>query len=294
MTAFAPVRLHGGLQVEPFFDAASATFSYLLLDTATRECALLDTVLDFDAASGHCGTASAARLLERVQALDARVAWILETHVHADHLSAATWLRARTGARIGIGSGVTQVRSTFAQLLADDELAAGPRFDRLFSDGETLHIGRVPLTVWHTPGHTPACVAYVGAGAAFVGDTLFLPDCGTARCDFPGGDAGALYASAARLLALPHDTRLFVCHDYPPAGRGPQAETSVAEQRAGNIHVGAGRSREDFVALRTRRDAGLALPRLMWPSVQVNARAGDLPAPDAAGRRYLRQPVSLG
>ncbi|MBN9410500.1 MAG: MBL fold metallo-hydrolase [Burkholderiales bacterium] len=292
------------LAVEPFFDADSATWSYLLHDASTGDCALIDPVLDFDAASGRCTTASAQRLLDRVAELGARMQWILETHVHADHLSAAAWLRRRTGARIGIGTRVVDVRHAFGKLLADPELGAGELpFDRLFADGDVIQVGRVPLRVWSTPGHTPACVTYVlesgavqglAAGAAFVGDTLFMPDCGSARCDFPGGDAHALYRSAQRLLSLPPETQLYFCHDYPPAGRAARFGTTVADQRANNIHLGRARSQDEFVRLRTARDAALALPRLLWPSVQVNARAGDLPAPVSGGGRFLRLPVSLG
>ncbi|MFC5522939.1 MBL fold metallo-hydrolase [Polaromonas jejuensis] len=283
-----------GLHVETFFDPATSTFSYLLLDPLSRACALIDPVWDFDIASGRCSTASADLLLQRVKELNAQVEWILETHVHADHLSASDYLRRHTGGRVAIGKQVTVVQAVFSkrlgQSLGDDE----QRFDHLFTDDEAFCIGTVEARAWHTPGHTPACVTYVVGDAVFVGDTLFMPDCGTARCDFPGGDARALYASIQRILGLPPHMRLYVCHDYPPDGRVAIACTTVAAQRAGNIHVGHGIGEDVFIQMRRARDATLATPKLFWPALQVNIRGGRLPPTEVNGVRYLRLPVSLG
>lgn len=284
-------------EVEPFFDGATHTFSYLLVDPATNEAAIVDSVLDFDAASCRTGTVSAERIAARVEALGAKVRWLLETHVHADHLSAAPWLRERVGGRIAIGARIARVQRALAGLFdaGPGEPCDGREFDRLFADGECFALGRLALQALHTPGHTPACTSYVvrsgGACAAFVGDTLFMPDYGTARCDFPGGDAATLYRSIARLLALAPRTRLFTAHDYPPAGREARCETTVAEQRAHNVHVRDGVGEAEFVALREARDATLKMPALMLPSVQVNLRAGRLPEPAANGIRYLRIPL---
>jgi len=287
--------------VEGLFDAATSTVSYLVLDPATRQCALVDSVLDFDARSGRTATRSADRLAARVQALGARVQWILETHVHADHLSAAPYLRQQLGGRIGIGSHITAVQNVFGELFNADAGFArdGSQFDCLFEDGERFAIGELPAQALHTPGHTPACMTYhVGDGegdghadAAFVGDTLFMPDYGSARCDFPGGDARLLYRSIRRVLALPAATRLFMCHDYQPGGRALQFVSSVAEQRAHNVHVHDGVDEEAFVAMRTARDATLDMPALMLPAVQVNMRAGHLPPCEGNGRRYLKIPL---
>jgi glyoxylase-like metal-dependent hydrolase (beta-lactamase superfamily II) len=284
--------------VEGFFDPSTWTVSYLLLDPATRRCALIDTVLDYDPKSGRTHTATADRLAARVESLGAQVEWLLETHVHADHLSAAPYLQARFGGKIAIGDQVTRVQRVFGELFdAGPGFATdGSQFDRLFADGERFLVGELPVRVMHTPGHTPACVTYVADDgrqqAAFVGDTLFMPDYGTARCDFPGGDAATLYRSVRRVLALPPDTRLFMCHDYQPDGRPLGFETTVAEERAHNIHVHDGIDEASFVAMRTARDATLEMPVLILPSVQVNMRAGRLPEPNANGISYLRIPVN--
>ncbi|WP_454724171.1 MULTISPECIES: MBL fold metallo-hydrolase [Cupriavidus] len=279
-------------------DPASSTASYLIFDTASRACAVLDSVLDFDPKSGRTAHASADRILARVRALDARVAWILETHIHADHLSAAPYLREQTGAQVAVGDQIRVVQQVFGELFnAGPRFARdGSQFDRLLADGDTLRIGTLAVTAMHTPGHTPACMTYVVTDgtqtAAFVGDTLFMPDYGTARCDFPGGDARTLYRSIRRVLALPPQTTLYLCHDYPPAGRPFQHVTTVAAQREANIHVHDGVGEDDFVALRTRRDATLEMPALILPSVQVNMRAGQLPPPEDNGIRYLKIPLN--
>lgn len=297
-------RMHPAspLQVEAFFDPATWTLSYLLLDRGTRHCALIDSVLDYDPHAGRTSTASADRLIARVHELGASVQWILETHVHADHLSAAAVLQRELGGRIGIGREVIAVQRLLGPLFgADDHLERDGRpFDHLFGDGETFAIGGLRARALHTPGHTPACTTYVvsdgaGAGApsvAFVGDTLFMPDYGTARCDFPGGDARTLYGSINKLLSLPAATRLYMCHDYQPGGRDLQFVSTVADERAHNVHVRNGISEEEFVALRQARDATLGLPRLMLPSVQVNLRAGRLPEPEANGTRYIKIPLN--
>ncbi|KVE25150.1 MBL fold metallo-hydrolase [Burkholderia singularis] len=286
------------IAVEGFFDPATSTVSYLLLDTTRNECALIDSVLDFDPKSGRTRTASADKLLERVRALGARVRWLLETHVHADHLSAAPYLKRQVGGEIAIGAAVVRVQRVFGTLFnADTSFARdGSQFDRLLEDGDTLPLGTLTIRALHTPGHTPACMTYViddgGTLAAFVGDTLFMPDYGTARCDFPGGDARALYRSIRRVLSLPADTRLYLCHDYQPGGRAVQYVSTVAEQLRANVHVRDGVSEDEFVSMRTARDATLDMPMLMLPSVQVNMRAGHLPEPEDNGVRYLKIPLN--
>jgi glyoxylase-like metal-dependent hydrolase (beta-lactamase superfamily II) len=286
------------MQIEGFFDPATWTVSYLVLDRETRQCAIVDSVLDYDPKSGRTGTASADRLIARVAELGATTQWILETHVHADHLSAAPYLKQRLGGMVGIGEHITTVQQVFGELFnAGDAFARdGSQFDRLFRDGEVFRIGSLDARAMHTPGHTPACMTYVvGDGseqAAFVGDTLFMPDYGTARCDFPGGDAQTLYHSINKVLSLPPDTRLYLCHDYQPGGRPVQFVSTVSEQRQKNIHVRDGISEDEFVAMRTRRDATLEMPVLILPSVQVNMRAGHLPEPECNGRRYLKIPIN--
>ena len=285
------------LQVEGFFDAATATVSYLVLDRTTRHCAVVDSVLDFDPKSGRTSTTGAERLLSRIAELGATVQWILETHVHADHLSAAHWLKERVGGTVGIGRRITDVQRVFGKLFnaGIDFKPDGAQFDRLFDDGETFAIGALQATVMHTPGHTPACMTYVVADhatmAAFVGDTLFMPDYGSARCDFPGGDAATLYRSIRRVLSLPDATLLYLCHDYQPGGREVCFVTTVAEQRVANIHVRDGIGEAEFVAMRTARDATLDMPVLLLPSVQVNMRGGALPEPEDNGVRYLKIPL---
>jgi len=290
MTRSAPL-------VEASHDPATGTVSYLLLDPSTRRCALIDSVLDFDMKSGRTRTDNADRLVARVRALGATVEWILETHVHADHLSAAQYLQRQLGGRIGIGAHIASVQRVFGELINEGAGFArdGAQFDRLFADEETFALGSLPIRVLHTPGHTPACLTYVvgeaDATVAFVGDTLFMPDYGTARCDFPGGDARTLYRSIRRVLALPPATRLYLCHDYPSKDQAMRFTSTVAEQRAGNIHVRDGIDEETFVAMRTARDATLSTPVLMLPSVQVNMRAGRLPEREDNGVRYLKIPL---
>jgi glyoxylase-like metal-dependent hydrolase (beta-lactamase superfamily II) len=285
------------LQVEAFFDPATWTLSYLVLDTQTRHCALVDSVLDYDPKSGRTNHASADRLVARVREVGATVDWILETHVHADHLTAAPYLKEQLGGLVGIGDQITRVQEVFGALFhaGDDFARDGRQFDRLFADGEVFAIGGLQARVMHTPGHTPACVAYVITDgqdtAAFVGDTLFMPDYGSARCDFPGGDARTLYRSIRKLLALPPQARLYMCHDYQPGGREMRYVSTVAEERAQNIHVHDGIGEDEFVAMRTARDRTLEMPVLILPAVQVNMRAGHLPLPESNGVRYLKIPL---
>lgn len=287
----------GRLHVESLFDEATSTFSHIVLDRATMQCALVDSVLDYDPASGRTSTASAEHLFSRVRELGASVQWLLETHVHADHLSAAPYLQRALGGRLAIGRHIATVQQTFGKLFnAGTEFARdGSQFDRLFDDGDAFAIGGLEAIALHTPGHTPACMTYVvrdgDATVAFVGDTLFSPDYGTARCDFPGGDAATLYRSIRKVLALPPQTRLVPCHDYPPNGRPVQPVTTVAEQRAANVHVHDGVGEADFVAIRRARDATLKLPTLIVPSVQVNMRGGHLPRAEGNGVRYLKVPL---
>ncbi len=275
--------------VQGFYDADTGTVTYVVADPGTDQAAVVDSVLDYDAASGRTSHRSVDRIIGHLRARSLDLIWILETHVHADHLSAAPVLRAAMGGRIGIGARIPEVQRALGPLFGVAE-GAQP-FDHLFADGETFQLGTTPVRVLHTPGHTPACCTYVAPGCAFVGDTLFMPDCGTARCDFPGGDAHALYRSIRRILSLPAETRLFTAHDYPADGRAAQWETTVAEQRARNKHVSDGVGEDAFVAMRQARDATLKLPSLIVPSIQVNIRAGQLPAPGADGRRYLQVPL---
>ena len=280
-------------RVQAFFDEATSTISYLVSDPATAQAALIDPVLDYDHRSGRAGTAGADRLLQAVREQGLTVRWILETHAHADHLSAAPWLREHTGAPVAIGAHIREVQRLFKPVFnLDDVSGDGREFDRLLEDGEQLELGALRIEVLHTPGHTPACVSYRIGDAVFVGDTLFMPDYGTARADFPGGSARQLYGSIQRLLALPPATRLFMCHDYKAPGRDHFAwESTVAEERAHNIHVHEGVSSDEFVAMRERRDATLAAPTLLLPSIQVNIRAGRLPQPESNGLIYLKTPV---
>lgn len=283
-------------QVEAFFDPATFTWSYVVSDPATKRCAIIDSVLDYDAAAGRTRTASADKLIDYVRAENLSVDWLLETHVHADHLSAAPYLRQALGGKLGIGALITRVQDTFGKLFnAGSEFATdGRQFDRLFEEGDRFSIGSLEARVLHTPGHTPACVTYVVGDAAFIGDTLFMPDYGTARCDFPGGDARALYRSIQQLFALPDETRLYLCHDYLPAGRSDYVcMTTVAEQKANNLHIHAGVDEDSFVAMRLARDATLKMPALILPSVQVNMRAGELPPAESNGVRYLKVPLNV-
>ena len=279
--------------VQSFFDAATSTFTYVVYDRDGGHAAIVDPVLDFDPAAARISTASADRVLAFVREHVLTVDWILETHAHADHLTAAAHLRRETGARVAIGRGITAVQARFKTLfgLEPDFPTDGSQFDRLFADGDEFAIGELRARVVATPGHTDDSLTYVVGDAAFVGDTVFAPETGTARADFPGGDAGKLYRSIRRLFELPADTRLFLCHDYPPAGREARAQSSLDEQRQKNVHVGGDADEASFVKLRTGRDAGLAAPRLILPALQVNIRAGELPPPDANGIRYLRLPL---
>ena len=269
--------------------------TYLVWDPATRQAAVIDPVLDYDHRSGKASTASADRVLDAARADDLTIAWVLETHAHADHLSAAPYIRQRTNARVAIGEHIRDVQTIFRPVFnLDDVSGDGSEFDRLLKDGETLQIGQLTVEVLHTPGHTPACVSYRIGDAVFVGDTLFMPDYGTARADFPGGSARTLYLSIQRLLALPPQTRIFLCHDYKAPGRDSYAwETTVAEERARNVHVREGIDEEAFVAMRQQRDATLAAPTLLLPSIQVNIRAGQLPRAESNGVQYLKIPVRM-
>ena len=280
-------------RVETLFDAATSTATHIVWCPVMLEAAVIDSVLDFDPRSGRTSTESADRVAARVGLEGLRVVWHLETHAHADHLSAAQHLKARLGGRIGIGVHIRQVQATFRVIFnATDMAIDGTQFDHLFGDGERFAIGALEVEVMHTPGHTPACVTYRIGDDAFVGDTLFMPDYGTARCDFPGGDARVLYRSMREVLSLPAHTRLHMCHDYPPGGRPARWVATVAEQRAGNIHVHDGIDADRFVAMRTARDKTLEMPALLFPSVQVNARAGHLPPPEDNGVRYLKIPLN--
>ena len=280
--------------VQAFFDPATWTVSYVVSDRATRRAAVIDPVLDYDFKSGHTGTRSLDALLAYLDAEQLGVDWILETHAHADHLSGARWLQQRVGGRIAIGERIREVQAIFKKLynLEREFLPDGSQFDHLFRDGETFRIGEVEARALWVPGHTPADMAYLIDGAVFVGDTLFMPDVGSARADFPGGDARVLYRSMRRLLDLPPATTMYVCHDYPPAGRAPAWKTTVAEQRQRNIHVRDGIGEDEFVAMRQSRDATLDPPTLILPSLQVNVRAGQLPPPDDNGVSYLRIPLN--
>ena len=274
--------------VEPFFDPATFTYSYVVSDPETRQCAVIDSVLDYDPASGRTSHATAQRLVDYVREQDLKVQWLLETHVHADHLSAAPYLKQQLGGCMAIGDRITVVQNTFGKLFnAGTEFATdGRQFDHLFQDEETFQVGNVPARA--------ACMTYVIGDAAFVGDTLFMPDYGTARCDFPGGDARTLYRSIQKLFALPGETRVFMCHDYKAPGRDEFLyETTIAAEREHNVHVHSGISEQQFVDMRTARDATLAMPTLILPSVQINMRGGELPAPESNGTRYLKIPLDV-
>jgi glyoxylase-like metal-dependent hydrolase (beta-lactamase superfamily II) len=282
-------------EIAGFFDPATFTVTYVVHDPATREAAIVDSVLDFDPSSGRTATLSADKVIDYVTSHNLKVIWLLETHAHADHISAAPYLQERLGGKIAIGADITAVQQVFGKLFnAGTEFERdGSQFDALFRDGDTFTIGNIPVTVMHVPGHTPACIAYVVGEAVFVGDTMFMPDYGTARADFPGGDARTLFRSLRRILALPPATRLFMCHDYLPKGRTTYVwETTVAAERAGNIHAHDGITEDEFVMMREARDATLDMPRLILPSVQVNMRAGHLPPAEDNGVVYLKLPVN--
>ena len=282
-------------EVTAFFDEATFTVTYVVKDPNSDACAIVDSVLDFDYASGRTDTRSADAVIAHVQERGLRVDWILETHVHADHLSAAPYIQERVGGKIGIGENIRVVQDTFGKVFNEgtEFQRDGSQFDALFKEGDSFHIGQMRGDVLHTPGHTPACLTYVVGDAAFVGDTLFMPDFGTARCDFPGGSADTMWESIQKLLALPDETRIFVGHDYKAEGRDQYAwETTVGEQKRLNKHVGEGKSKEDFVRARTERDAQLAMPKLIIPSLQVNMRAGQMPPAEDNGTSYLKVPVN--
>ncbi len=281
--------------VTGFFDEPTNTVSYVVADPSTQTAAIVDSVLDYDSASGHTSTQSAGQLIDHVKSNGLKLDWILETHVHADHLSAAPYIQEKLGGTLAIGENIRVVQRTFGTIFnAGTEFERdGSQFDRLFKDGDTFMLGAIPGHVMHTPGHTPACLTYVIGDAAFIGDTLFMPDFGTARADFPGGDARQLYRSIRRILSLPPETRLFLCHDYKAPGRDHFAwETTVAAERQANVHVKDGISEDDFVAMRTARDKTLGTPKLIIPSIQVNMNAGHFPAPDQDGNVYLKVPVN--
>lgn len=281
--------------IKTFFDKDTFTATHVVRDTETKHAAIIDSVKDYDPKSGRTSTASADEVIAFIRAEGLTVEWILETHVHADHLTAAPYLQEKLGGKIAIGNRVDAVQAVFKKVFnAEDGFAVdGRQFDHLFADGDVFHIGGLEAKVIHTPGHTPACAVYVIGESAFVGDTLFMPDFGTARCDFPGGDARQLYKSIQKILSLPPETKLYMCHDYAPGGRDYKWVTTVAEERAKNIHVHDGVSEDDFVKMRTERDAQLAMPILILPSVQVNMRAGDLPPAEANGKRYLKIPLDV-
>jgi glyoxylase-like metal-dependent hydrolase (beta-lactamase superfamily II) len=281
--------------VEGFHDPDTGTVTYLVTDPASRRAAVIDAVLDYDPKAGRTSTRSADAVITRARERGATVEWVLDTHVHADHLSGSAYVKRAIGGRTGIGDRIGLVQAAFKDMFGfeRDFHSDGRQFDHLFSEDECFTVGTSPARVLATPGHTPACISYVLGDAVFVGDTLFMPDSGTARADFPGGDAATLYRSIRRILALPPQTRMFICHDYPPGGRSAAWETTVAEQRAHNIHIRDGVSEADFVALRTGRDRTLSMPMLIIPSVQVNIRAGELPPPGENGVQYLRVPVNV-
>ena len=281
--------------VKAFFDPQTFTVSYVIQEPEGQACAIIDSVLDFDHASGRTDTASADQIVDHVRSQGLRVDWILESHVHADHLSAAPYLQQQLGGKIGIGENIVTVQDTFGKVFNEgtEFQRDGSQFDALFGEGASFHIGQLRGDVLHTPGHTPACMTYVIGDAAFVGDTLFMPDFGTARCDFPGGSSADLYASIQKILSLPNETRIFVGHDYKAPGRDEYAwETTVGEQKALNIHIGQGRSIEEFVEMRDTRDATLSMPRLILPSLQVNMRAGQMPPADDNGDVFMKIPVN--
>lgn len=281
--------------VQAFFDEATNTATYVVTEPEGKACAIIDSVLDFDYASGRTDTRAADQVIAYIRAQGLRLEWILETHVHADHLSAAPYLQEALGGKLGIGDRITVVQETFGKVFNEGTRFArdGSQFDHLFKDGDSVMIGQMRCDALHTPGHTPACMTFVIGDAAFVGDTLFMPDYGTARCDFPGGSAAVMYDSIQRILTLPEETRIFVCHDYKAPGREDFAwETTVGAQKALNKHVGAGRPKAEFVAMREARDATLAMPRLIIPSLQVNMRAGQMPEPEDNGLSYLKVPLN--
>ncbi|AKO97930.1 Zn-dependent hydrolase [Marinovum algicola DG 898] len=292
MTSY-PVNMTVTPQVQAFFDEATNTISYIVRDPGSDACAIIDSVMDIDYAAGRITYDHADALIRSIEEQGCRLEWIIETHVHADHLSAAPYIQDRLGGKIGIGSKIMVVQDTFGKVFNEgtEFQRDGSQFDKLFEDGDRYMIGTMEAFALYTPGHTPACMTHVIGDAAFVGDTLFMPDGGSARADFPGGDAGELYDSIQKVLRLPDEMRLFMCHDYGPNGRDIQWETTVAEEKAHNIHVGGGKTRKDFIKFRTERDATLAMPKLIIPSLQVNMRAGEVPR-DKDGNPVLKVPVN--
>ena len=288
-----PVDMSVKPEIEAFFDEDTNTISYIVKDPTSDACAIVDSVMDIDYAAGRITYDHADALIARIKEMGCKLEWIIETHVHADHLSAAPYIQEKLGGKIGVGSKILVVQNTFGKVFNEgtEFQRDGSQFDKLFEDGDTYMIGNMQAVAIYTPGHTPACMVHVVGDAAFVGDTLFMPDGGSARADFPGGDAGTLYDSIQKVLALPDDMRLFMCHDYAPGGREIQWETTVGEEKANNIHVGQGKSREEFIKFRTERDAQLGMPRLIIPSLQVNMRAGEIPT-DKDGRPMLKVPVN--
>jgi len=282
-------------KIKAFFDEATNTISFVVADPNGRKCAIVDSVLDFDYASGRTDTASADEVIAYIESENLEVEWILESHVHADHLSAAPYIQERLGGKIGIGEQITVIQNTFGKIFNEGTRFQrdGSQFDQLFKDGDSISIGQLRCDILHTPGHTPACLTYVIEDAAFVGDTLFMPDFGTARVDFPGGSAETLYNSIEKILSLPDETKIFVGHDYKAPGRDDYAwETTVAEQKAKNVHIGGTKTKNDFVKARNERDSQLGMPKLIVPSLQINMRAGHMPEPEDNGISYLKLPVN--
>ncbi|PTX53839.1 glyoxylase-like metal-dependent hydrolase (beta-lactamase superfamily II) [Litoreibacter ponti] len=288
-----PINMHVLPEVESFFDPQTNTISYVVMDPNSTSCAVIDSVMDIDYAAGRITYEHADEIIAYIEKFKLKLEWLIETHVHADHLSAAPYIQSKLGGKIGIGDQITVVQETFGKVFNEgtEFQRDGSQFDRLFKDGDTYEIGSMTAFAMHTPGHTPACMVHVIGDAAFVGDTLFMPDGGSARADFPGGDAGELYDSIQKVLALPDDMRLFMCHDYGPDGREIMWETTVAEEKAENIHVGKGKTREEFIKFREARDATLAVPKLILPSLQVNMRAGDVPKTED-GKPMLKVPIN--
>ena len=288
-----PVNMHTHPEIESFFDPQTNTISYVVMDPNSSACAVIDSVLDIDYAAGRITYTHADDIIDYINKYDLKLEWIIETHVHADHLSAAPYIQSKLGGKIGIGERITVVQDTFGKVFNEgtEFQRDGSQFDQLLKDGDTYDIGGMTAFAMHTPGHTPACMVHVIGDAAFVGDTLFMPDGGSARADFPGGDAGQLYDSIQKVLALPDDMRLFMCHDYGPDGREIMWESTVAEQKAENIHVGQGKSRDEFIKFREERDATLEVPKLILPSLQVNMRAGEVPK-NKDGKPELKVPVN--
>ncbi len=289
-----PLDMETRPDIKGFHDPATGTISYVVKDPARPSCAVIDSVMDFDFAAGRISFEHADALIAHIEDHGLELEWLIETHVHADHLSAAPYIQGKLGGRIGIGRNITFIQETFGKIFNEgtEFQRDGSQFDHLFEDGDTYAIGTMTAFAIATPGHTPACMTHAIGNAAFVGDTLFMPDGGSARADFPGGDAGALYDSIQKLLALPDAMRLFICHDYGPNGRDIEWETTVAAEKSDNIHVGGGKTREEFIAMRTARDAQLGMPNLIIPSLQVNMKAGQLPGPDKDGHRFFKVPLN--